>query len=81
MQARYLNSGQNVNFQLCNLYPAEIVNLSRKPKISWFHFLVDLKAQSKHRERNCPVRMFTKVLRYKKCLNMNFKPDKECERL
>jgi hypothetical protein len=38
---------------------------------------VDLKAQSKHRDKNCPVRMNTKLFEFKKRLNMEPKTDKE----
>jgi hypothetical protein len=38
---------------------------------------VDLKAQSKHRDKNCPIRMFTKLFEVKKWLNMEPKTDKE----
>jgi hypothetical protein len=44
--ARNLHSGQNIDFQLRNLYSGEIVHLSNKLKIAWFNFLVDLKEQT-----------------------------------
>ena len=33
--------------------------------------------QSKHRDKNCPVRMYTKLFEVKKWLNMEPKTDKE----
>ena len=38
---------------------------------------MDLKAQSKHRDKNCPIWMYTKLFEVKKWLNMNSKQDKE----
>ena len=43
-------------------------------------FLMDLKAQSKHRDKNCPIWMYTKLFEVKKWLNMNSKQDKEYRR-
>ena len=38
---------------------------------------MDLKAQSKHRDKNYPIGMYTKLFEVKKWLNMNSKQDKE----
>jgi hypothetical protein len=38
---------------------------------------MDLKAQSKHRNKNYPIWMYTKLFEVKKWLNMNSKQDKE----
>ena len=38
---------------------------------------MDLKSQSKHRDKNCPIWMYTKLFEVKKWLNMNSKQDKE----
>jgi len=38
---------------------------------------VDLKVQSKHRDKNFPIWMYAKLFEVKKWLNMNFKHDKE----
>ena len=43
-------------------------------------FLMDLKAQSKHRIKNCPIWMYTKLFEVKKWLNMESKTDKEGRR-
>ncbi len=40
-------------------------------------FLIDLKAQSKHRDKNCPFWMYTILFEVTKWLNMNSKQDKE----
>ena len=40
-------------------------------------FLMDLKSQSKHRDKNCPIWMYAKLFEVKKCLNMAPKTDKE----
>jgi len=40
-------------------------------------FLMDLKSQSKHRDKNCPIWMYTKLFEVKKWLNMEPKTDKE----
>ena len=57
-----------------------VINLISESKISQFNFLVDLKTQSAHCDKQCTVRMFTKILRLKKWLNMNSKPDNKCAR-
>ena len=49
-------------------------------EIPRFNFEVDLKAQSKHHQKNCPVRMYTKLFDVKKWLNMESKTDKESRR-
>jgi hypothetical protein len=41
------------------------LGLSGEHEIPWFNFLVDLKGQSKHRDKNCPVRMNTKLFEVK----------------
>ena len=51
--------------------------MSSEYEISRFNFLVDLKVQSKHREKNRPVRMHTKLFEFKKWLNMEPKTVKE----
>ncbi len=38
-------------------------------KISRSNFLVDLKVQSKHRDKNCPVRVYTKLFEVKNGMN------------
>ena len=42
--------------------------------------LLDLKAQSKHRDKNYPIWMYTKLFEVKKWLNMESKTDKESRR-
>jgi len=56
------------------------LGLSSKSKLSRSNFLVDLKAQSKHRDKNCPIWMYTKLFEVKKWLNMESKTDKESRR-
>ena len=51
--------------------------MSSEYEISQFNFLVDLEVQTKHRDKNCPVRMYTKLFEVKKWLNMEPKTDKE----
>ena len=51
--------------------------MSSKSKLSRSNFLVDLKVQSIYRDKNCPVRMYTKLFEFKKLLNMEPKTDKE----
>ena len=41
---------------------------------------MDLKAQSKHRDKNCPIWMYTKLFEVKKWLNMESKTDKKSRR-
>jgi len=65
IEARNPHSVQNVDFQLRNLQFIEIVNLSSEHEIQRFNFLVDLKGQSKHRDKNCLVRMNTKLFEVK----------------
>jgi len=42
-----------------------VLDLFNKLKISRLNFLTDLKVQSKHRDNNCPVRMYTKLFEVK----------------
>ena len=56
---------------------AGVLDLFSEPKSSVFNFLVDLKVQSKHRDKNCPIWMYTKLFEVKKWLNMEPKTDKE----
>jgi hypothetical protein len=51
-----------------------------KSKISWFNFLVGLKAQSKCCEKIRLGSGFYKIFEIKKWLNMNSKPDNKGER-
>jgi len=46
-------------------------------EIPRFNFLLDLKMQSKHCDKNRPFRMYTKLFGVKKWLNMEPKTDKE----
>ncbi len=54
--------------------------MSSKPKLSWLNFLVDFKVQSTCCEKIRLGSGFYKIFEVKKWLNMNSKPDKECER-
>ncbi len=54
--------------------------MSSKSKLSRSNFLVDLKVKSKHRDKNCPIWMYTKLFEVKKWLNMESKTDKESRR-
>ena len=59
------------------LHWSGILGLSSEHEIPLFNFLVDLKVQSKHRDKNCPIWMYTKLFEVKKWLNMEPKTDKE----
>ena len=64
-----------------NLQWSGVLDLSRQPKISWFNFLVDLKKQSTHQEKNIgPQQCFValwfygtpgRILKTKKYRNFN----------
>jgi hypothetical protein len=48
-----------------NLQPPGTVSLFRKPKISWLIFLVSLKVQYTHYDKQRPALIFTKFLSVK----------------
>jgi hypothetical protein len=54
-----------------------VLDLFRKPKISWSNFLADLKAQSKRRDKKMPRSDVYEIYEVKICLNMNSKTDNE----
>ena len=64
IQARNLHLIKKVDFRLRNLYSAGFVNLSSKPKISQFDFMVDLNAQYTLRETNIWLQQCVVILRF-----------------
>ena len=63
-----------------NLQFPSILGLFSEPKISWFDFLVDLKVQSKRRDKKMPRSDVYEIYEVKICLNINSKLDKESRR-
>ena len=58
-----------------------VLDLFSEPKITWSNFLVDLKVQSSYCIKIRPGSGFYKIFKINEWLNMNSKPDKECEKM